>query len=183
MKTITIILFTLCICSAAFCAEEGHAAENPGIFSGTFADALWTVIAFVVLMIVLGKVAWKPILNGLNVREKHIQQQIEDAEKARMLAKKMLEESKEQGLQIIKEATDRAIRHEQELTEKARQEVLGIRRQASEDIEHARKAATDQLWKQAGDIVLTLGSQVLGRKIDDNDTQKMVQEALDKIKE
>jgi len=52
-------------------AEHGTAeaeGSEPGLFSGTVADSAWTVIAFVALLLVLSKVAWKPLLEALNAR-------------------------------------------------------------------------------------------------------------------
>jgi F-type H+-transporting ATPase subunit b len=182
MRLLTTILIILFTCTGAMAVEEQPAA-NQSIFNGSFADAIWTVIAFILLLIILSKFAWKPMLKGLKDREEHIRQQIEAAENARKLAEKMLDESKQHGLQIIKEATDRAVQHEQELTEKARQEVLAIRQQAREDIEHARATAEERLWEQAGEIMLSLGSEVLGHVITDKDNQQFVSNAVEKLKQ
>ena len=153
MKISATILIVLFLCAAAM-ASQGQAAEQEGgIFSGTFADALWTVVAFVILLVVLGKLAWKPLLEALQVRQKYIQEQIDTAESARKKAEKLLEDQKQQALQIITDATKQAQKETQEITEKARQEVLDIRSRAQEDIKHARIAATEQLWNEAGGII------------------------------
>ena len=78
-RVLTIGSIILFACSVALSSEGEAAATEQGIFGGSFADALWTVLAFVVLMLVLGKFAWKPVINGLKARESHIQQQIEAA--------------------------------------------------------------------------------------------------------
>jgi F-type H+-transporting ATPase subunit b len=171
------------VCSAASASEGGPAATEQNIFSGTFADALWTVAAFVLLVAVLGKFAWKPILSRLDAREKYIQEQIETAENARKKAEKLLEENKHQALQIIMDAARQAQKETQELTEKTRQDVLEIRRKAHEDIRHARTAASEQLWKEAGDIVQVLGSEVLGRTITQEDNRRLINEAVIKLRQ
>lgn len=90
-KCIAAMLFVLIIlCMPVFAAEGELAAERPGIFSGSIADAIWTVIAFVILVSVLGKLAWKPLLAGLKAREERIRQEIMNAENARHLADKAL---------------------------------------------------------------------------------------------
>jgi len=163
-------------------APEGEAAE-PSLFSGTFGDALWTVIAFVVLLIVLGKVAWRPLLNGLNARQGHIEQQLKSAEDSRVKAEHMLEDSKHQGLTVVREATEQAQRHQQQMAEKTREETLTIRRRAHEEIESARATAMDDLWKQTGDIVLHVGSEVLGRALTAQDNQRLIDEAVARIRQ
>jgi F-type H+-transporting ATPase subunit b len=170
-------------CSVVAASEGGQAATEQNIFSGTFADALWTVAAFVLLVAVLGKFAWKPILSRLDAREKYIQEQIETAENARKKAEKLLEENKHQALQIIMDAARQAQKETQELTEKTRQDVLEIRRKAHEDIRHARTAASEQLWKEAGDIVQVLGSEVLGRTITQEDNRRLINEAVIKLRQ
>jgi F-type H+-transporting ATPase subunit b len=164
---------------------EGEAAVSDGgnLFSGSFADSLWTVVAFVVLLLVLGKFAWKPLLNALIARQTHIEHQLRTAEDSRLRAEKMLEDYKQQGLNVIRQAAEQAQRHQQEMAEKTRQEVLAIRHRAQEEIESARLAAMDDLWKQAGDIVLRVGSEVLGRTLTGKDNQQLASEAVEKVRQ
>ena len=181
MRLLTTILITLLVCSNALASEDRTAESGQGIFSGSFADALWTVVAFVVLLAVLTKFAWKPMLNGLRAREAHIQQQIESAESARKKAEQMLDDYKLQGLQVVQKATDQAHQVEQELMERTRQEVLATKRKAQSDIEYARVAASQQLWQEAGDMLLTLGGEILGRTITHEDNLRLICEAINKL--
>jgi len=74
----------LCVGAAAFGADaQAEAAGELSPFSGGFGDALWTIIAFVVLLVVLRKLAWKPILAALNTRQENIEKQITDADETR----------------------------------------------------------------------------------------------------
>jgi F-type H+-transporting ATPase subunit b len=176
----SIILFA---CSVALSSEGKAAATEQGIFGGSFADALWTVIAFTVLMLVLGKFAWKPVINGLKARESHIQQQIEAAGAARKKAEKLLDDYKQQGLEIVQKATDHAQRLEQELMGKTRQEVLALERKARADIEYARVAASQRLWQEASDMLLNLSGEILGRVITHEDNRRLIYEAINKLGE
>jgi F-type H+-transporting ATPase subunit b len=180
-STTFLILFFLCSTVAA--ADGGQTATEQNIFSGTFADAFWTVVSFILLVVVLGRVAWKPVLKKLNARQKYIQEQIETAENARKSAEKLLEEHKQQALQIITEATKQAQKETQELTEKTRQEVLEIRRRAQKDIKYARIAASEQLWKEAGDMVEALGCEVLGRVVTLKDNRRLIDDAIGKLRQ
>lgn len=163
-------------------AVEGEAPDS-GLFSGTFGDAIWTVAAFVLLLIVLGKFAWKPLLNGLNARQGHIEHQLKSAEDARVKAEHMLDEYKEQGLAVVRQATEQAQRCQQQATEKAREETLVIRRRAREEIESAQAAALEDLWKQTGDIVLRVGSEVLGRTLTEQDHQRLIDDAVARVRQ
>jgi F-type H+-transporting ATPase subunit b len=182
---IVLILLPCGVALAGHGAESGGAAENSGrgLFSGTFGDSLWTVLAFVALLLVLGKFAWKPLLNSLIARQSHIESQLRTAEDSRLRAEKMLDDYKQQGLGILRQATEQAQRHQQEMAEKTRQEVLAIRHRAQEEIENARAAAVEDLWKQAGEIVLRVGSEVLGRTLTGTDNQQLANEAVEKVRQ
>jgi F-type H+-transporting ATPase subunit b len=164
-------------------AEEGaEAAGKSGLFSGTIADSAWTVAAFVTLVLVLTKVAWKPLLNGLKTRQGHIEQQIRSAEDSRQKAEKMLEDYRQQGQTVVRQATDEAQRHRQQTLEQAREEVLALRRRAHEEVESARTAAMEELWRQTGEIVLRVSSEVLARTLTPQDNQRLVDEAVAQVK-
>jgi F-type H+-transporting ATPase subunit b len=154
-----------------------------GIFSGSFADAIWTVAAFVVLLVVLGKFAWRPLLNALKDREQRIKQQLDAAENTRKQAEAMLDGYKQQGLHVIEKATEHAHQQEKALVEKATQEVIAMKRKANADIEYARLAASQQLWDQAGDMLLSISSEILGRAITHEDNQRLICEAIEKLLE
>lgn len=181
MKILKTLLLTLFICADAMAAEN-QAQGGGSIFSGSFAESLWTVIAFVVLVLVLGKFAWKPMLKALKDRQEHIKGQIEAAEHAHKQAEKMREEIEQRRLQILQDAADRAQKHEQESAETARKKASEMRQQATQDIERAHAAAEDRLWEQAGDIMLVLGKQVLGRTIADEDNQRLIHDAINELK-
>ncbi|OHB65950.1 MAG: ATP synthase F0 subunit B [Planctomycetes bacterium RBG_13_62_9] len=164
-------------------AAEGQGEEGaPGLFNGTFADSLWTVVAFGFLFLVLSKVAWKPLLNGLNARQSHIENQLKSAEDSRQRAEHMLTDYKEQGHTLVHQATQEAQRHRQQSLEETREEVLALRKRAHEEIESARAAAIEDLWQQTGDLVLRVGSQVLGRTLTAKDNERLIDEALSQVR-
>ena len=189
MRTLAIILITLCLCAEALpsetapvsSVEDRNGGTERGIFSGSFADAVWTVAAFVVLLVVLGRIAWRPMLNGLKAREEHIQQQLDTAENRRKEAEKMLDDYKQEGLQIVEKATEQAHQQEKALIKKTRQEVMTMKRSAQTDIEYAQLAASQQLWEQAGDMLLSISSEILGRTITHEDNQRLICEAIEKL--
>jgi len=181
LRISTIVLAVFLVSASAWAAETDQTGGQ-GLFSGSFADALWTVVAFAVLVIVLGKVAWKPMVEKLNAREQHIQRQIDAANDARQQAERLLDEYKQQGVKIITEATDQAQQRQEELLERAIQEVLAIKQKAQGDIEYARVAALEQLWAEAADMVSVLSREVLGRTVTPEDTRRLTQDAIEQIK-
>jgi len=160
---------------------EGEAAE-PGLFNGTFGDSLWTVIAFAALVIVLGKFAWKPLLHGLNARQSHIEEQLKAADDSRVKAEHMLDDYKQKGMALVSHATEQAQLYQRQMEEKARDEALNIRRRAHEEIESARAAALADVWNYTGDVVLKVSGEVLGRAITEQDNQRLIDEAVARIR-
>jgi F-type H+-transporting ATPase subunit b len=184
-----VLMLVAVLCTAAMASEGEGAASGQDIFSGSLADSIWTVIAFCFLVLVVGKLAWKPLLAGLKDREDRIRLEIQAAENARKQAEKTLaeynsrvEQLEQKARQMTEEAAREAHRLGQEIAEKARQEAMAIKQKAQGDIDAAHAAAKDRLWEETGDIVLALSSRILSRTITDDDNQRLVREAVEKLK-
>jgi len=182
-KKITAGLTTILFAAAmAFGSEEAGVSEPQSIFDGSLGDAIWTVVAFLVLLIVLTKVAWKPLLKALQTREDTIRQQLAAAENARLKAEKLFNEYKTQGIELIEKATSRAIQTEKDSIEKAGKEAMIMKERAIAEINAAKNAASQQLWQQVGDMVLSLSQEVLGRSITTDDNKRLISEATAKLR-
>ncbi len=159
------------------------AVGQPSLFSGTIADSAWTVAAFVTLVLVLTKVAWKPLLNGLNARQGHIEQQLRTAEDSRQKAEKMLEDYRQQGQTVVRQATERgpaappADPRNRPAKKSWRCGAAPMRRS---------KARGRPPWKSCGGrrarSFLRVGSEVLGRTLTPQDNQRLVDEAVTQVK-
>lgn len=181
-KKITAGLTILFAAAVAFGSEESGQSGQQGIFDGSMADAIWTVTAFLVLLIVLTKIAWKPLLKALQTREDTIKQQLAAAENARLKAEKLLNDYKTQGIELIEKATSRAIQAEKDSIEKAGKEAMIMKERAIAEINAAKNAASQQLWQQVGDMVLALGQEVIGRSITTADNKRLISEATEKLR-
>jgi len=182
-KTMVIVLLLVFLTSVSVMAvETEQQVEQKGIFNGTFADSLWTVIAFLVLLAVLGKLAWKPLLNSLQARQDYIKQQLESAETARKNAEALLDQYKQQGVEIVNKLTAQAQLLEKEMISKAGNEVAQMKRRASADIEYARIAASQQMWQEAEDMLLALSGEIVGRSITHEDNLRLLYESIEKLR-
>ncbi len=176
-----IILIIISVVACAVGSENETSSGQEGIFNGTFADALWAIISFVVLLLVLGKVAWKPLLKNLKAREEHIKHQLFQAENAQIKAEKLLDDYKRQSQEIIEKAAHHATQAEKEIIEKAGKEAMAIKERAISEISHAKDAASEQLWQQTADLLLMLNGQILGRSVTDEDNKRLIDEAISKL--
>ena len=167
--------------------EGGSMLDN---LFGKPGEYVWTLLWFIILMFVLRKFAWKPMLAGLTSRTEHIEKQIDDAEKTHVEAKKLLEEygakvadAERQGRNIISARTKEAEKQAKEVHQKTQIELEEKKVRAEADIQRERVEAEDELWDQAGDIVRQLGKEVFGKTLDGDDNQKLIDEAIARLKE
>jgi F-type H+-transporting ATPase subunit b len=169
-------------------AAEGEA--RPNVFEGYFGESIWTLVWFFVLLVVLWRFAWKPILAGLISRQEHIERQIAEAEKTRTEAKKVLTEyhgklsdADRQGREIIAARVKDAEKQALDVEHTKRKEIEQLKQRAEADLERERLEAEDSLWQQAGEIVRQLGAEVFSKRLDAEDDQKLINEAIAKLRE
>src|SRR4028119_282680 len=144
LKAATAAIFaiaTLVLTAApALAAEEGHGraganANTP--FAGDIGNALWTVVIFVLVLVVLGKYAWGPILSNLQARETFIVDSLEKAKKDRDAAEARLREYEERLASARAEASA--------IVDEGRRDADVVKRRIEED---ARKEA-DRMIERA----------------------------------
>lgn len=147
--------------------------------------SLFTIFAFVLFLWVLGKLAWKPMIEGLDKRESGIRKAIEDAEENRrkseaLLAdyQKKLRETEQTVQAMVAEARRDAERTGKDLIASAQKEVDQIRIRAREEIRQAKDTALAEVFSQVNSQVILAAEQVLGRALADADQDRLVSEAL-----
>jgi F-type H+-transporting ATPase subunit b len=172
---------------ASEAAAEGE--TTPSVFEGYFGESIWALVWFFALLAVLWKFAWKPLLAGLVLRQEHIERQLTDAEKTRAEAKKVLEDyhaklsdADRQGRDIISSRVKEAEKQAHEVEVVKRQEIEQIKERAELDLQRQELEAQEALWQQAGEIVRQLGSEVFGRSLTEQDNQKLIDEAIAKLR-
>jgi F-type H+-transporting ATPase subunit b len=182
LKTTVVVLLVLSAGACALASGGEAATEEQGIFSGTFADSLWTLIAFVLLLVILTKVAWKPLVKQLQARQDYIKQQIDAADTSRKNAEALLDQYKQQGIEIVNKLTAQAQLLEKEMVSKAGDEVAQMKRRAQADIEYARISASQRMWQEAEDMLLALSGEIVGRAVTHEDNLRLLYESIEKLK-
>jgi F-type H+-transporting ATPase subunit b len=181
-KTTVVVLLALSISVCALASGGEAAAEEQSIFSGTFADSLWTLVAFLLLLLILSKVAWKPLVGQLQARQDYIKQQIDAADTSRKNAELLLDQYKQQGIEIVNKLTAQAQLLEKEMIGKAGSEIAQMKRRAQSDIEYARISASQQMWQEAEDMLLALSGEIVGRAVTHEDNLRLLYESIEKLK-
>lgn len=192
IRGIMAVLWLMLLLTLPVLASEEVVSEENGstsVFEGYYGEAIWTLIWFFVLLAVLWKFAWKPLLAGLTGRQEYIEKQITDAEKTRGEAKKVLNEyhakladAERQGRDIISMRVKDAEKQAKEVAGENQREIEQMKARADVELERDRIEAEEQLWKQAGDIVRKLGEEVFGKTLDEKDNQKLIDEAIARLR-
>ena len=151
---------------------------NPGLI-------LWTILTFVIVLVILQRTAWKPLLTALKEREDSIRTSLHDAEEARHQAQKLLDENRkllasaeEQSQRIIKEGRDMAERLKAEILEKANASSQQMVVQAREEIQREKESALTQLRSEVADLAITAAGKILDANLDPAKQRAIVDAAI-----
>lgn len=160
----------------------GH-SEGPISFQADL--ALWSLISFLIFLFLLKKIAWGPMIEGLDKRESNIRGALEDAQKARDQAAKLLSdhEAKMANVQkevdeIIAEARRDAEHTATSIKEKAEAEAESTRNRVLGEIDRAKDQAIAELANRERDLVASATESVLGRALTDDDRGRLIDDAL-----
>ena len=140
---------------------------------------IWTTLVFVILLFVLAKFAFKPIVSALKDREKSINDALASADKAKeemaQLAtsnEQLLAKAKEERDTLIKEAQETAKQIVAESKSKAQEEGEAMILKAKNAIEGERKVAVEDMKAQAVSLSLEIAEKVLRRELEDKQAQE-----------
>jgi F-type H+-transporting ATPase subunit b len=145
------------------------------------AELIWGAICFVIVALVLTRVAFPKIREVIEQREKTIQDALETAESSKEEAQHQLDEYKQQlaearseSNRIIEEARQSAEAVRKELTAKAEKDAEAIVARASEQIEAERNRTVQELQGSISDLTIELAEKVVGRSLDTQVQREMV---------
>lgn len=144
-----------------------------------FGLIIWTLLAFIIVLLILKKFAWKPILNALKEREMSIADSLATAEKvkAEMAQLKseneaLLAKAREERAQLLKEARETKDRIISEAKEQAKIEANKIVVDAQAAIQQQKMAALTDVKNQVGTLVIEVAEKVLRRELGNKSEQE-----------
>jgi len=135
----------------------------------------WGGLVFIILLVLLGKFAWKPMLTSVNEREKSIKESIELAEKtkAEMVALKSQNEDK-----MIKDATETAKKLIEESREEGKAQQAKIVAEAQKIINIEKAAAISELKTQVASLSLEIAEKIIKGELASDDKQKALAQQI-----
>jgi F-type H+-transporting ATPase subunit b len=164
-------------------AEGGHGTPNALSFPVDL--GLFTLVIFLGLLAVLTKFAWKPIMEGLDAREKSISDSIESAAKAKEEADSKLKQyedklakAHDEAAAVLAEARQDAVSAKERILAEANEEAVRTRDRAMADIETAKSAAIQELAETSANSAVDLAGSIVGRSLKKDDHAKLIEESL-----
>lgn len=151
----------------------------------SFGLFFWQIAILVVLILLLKKFAWGPILNSLNSREEGIKDALESAEKARAEMQnlkadneKLLHEARAERDAILKEARELKEKMISEASEEAQKKADKIVAQAKESIEQEKHSAMNELKNQVANLSIEIAEKVVRKELSDKKEQHQMIEKM-----
>jgi F-type H+-transporting ATPase subunit b len=182
------IAFLALLASALPAAAQEHEAVALSPFAGDLGNAIWTLVIFVIVVVLLGKFAWGPVLGLLKQREEFIRTSLSDAKRDRDEAEAKLKEyaaklqsAQAEAMKIIEETRRDAERLREELRARAKAEADTLVANAGRQIQLETTRALQQIRNEAVDLSVAIASKLLQRNISKADNEKLIDEALRQI--
>jgi F-type H+-transporting ATPase subunit b len=148
----------------------------------------WTIVSFIILVVILGKFAWKPILQALHEREQKIRSALEQADKARSEAAELLKQN-EKNMARAEEEYQKMMREAKSLAEKTKEDIVGKARlqaeqelkRASDEIQRNLEAAKQRLRSEVADLAIKAAEKILDETLDAQRHKKIVDSFLGQL--
>ena len=167
-------------------ASEGGAAVSP--FAGNFGNALWTLVIFILVVLLLGKYAWGPILNALRRREEFIRTSLSQAQKDRQSAEAKLEEyaaqlksAKTDAEAVVEQARRDAEIARLKIREEAQNEADALIERAKSEIDLARTTAIKDVYEVGAQLATNAAAKILGREVDAREHERLIAESIEEL--
>jgi F-type H+-transporting ATPase subunit b len=185
MRPIFLGILTSMLAALPAVAQEAHAAEPPKLLSPNTGLMFWTLVIFVVLMVVLTRFAFPKITAAVEAREQALEDAIAAAkrdrdEAAALLAehRQLVEQAQSDAQRLIVEGRAAGDQVRAEIIEQARQEQTQMLERARQEIEGERDRAIAQLRKEAVDLAVLGASKVIEKNLDDATNRRLVDSFL-----
>jgi len=150
--------------------------------------AIWTIVTFLVLLWLLAKFAWRPILRVLEARQETIRKSLDDAQQARRdleevnrQSARILKDAHAQAESILNKSRAEADQFREEMKQKARADAETIIRETRGQIETETARALRQIRGEVVDLSVAIASKLIQRNFTKEDNSQLIEETLKQI--
>jgi ATP synthase, F0 subunit b len=146
------------------------------------------MVVFVLFVLLLKKLAWKPLIGALNQREESILNAIENAEKLNKEAEQLIEQNKKnladanaQSMKIINESKDAANKVREDLIQKANEDARKILDNAKMEIEKQKESALSEMKDKISEIAVQAAEKIISENLDAKKQRELIGDFLSKV--
>lgn len=150
--------------------------------SGTI---FWTLVTFAVLLFVLRRMAWKPLVDALDERENRIREALNKADEAQKNANKaladnqaMLDKARQEAQELIVKGKKTADSMRDELIRNARSEADTLLERAKKEITLERAKAVDEIKKLAVELSMASTQKIIGKALSSKEHEELIRQSL-----
>ena len=155
---------------------------NPGL-------VIWTLVTFLIVVLILKKFAWSPILDALDERAETIHKDINQAKDLKTEAEVLFKKHKDQmdaavdeANKIVNEAKSDASNLKSKMLNDVQLEIKNLKDQASKDIELAKAQAILELRNETVEMSVNIAGQILQKQLKKDDFKAFAESEIDKLK-
>lgn len=148
----------------------------------------WTAVSFLILVFLLGKFGFKPLVEVLESRERKIRESLEGAENARLEAEKLLKEyeaklaeARAEAQKFISEGKELGEKIRADIVQKSDEEAKRIIAKAEEQINRDVEQAIKELRAEVANITVDLASKVIEQELDKNAHEQLIEKYLSEV--
>ena len=179
----------------SFAANSGHADEHSGGWLDKWLtiDAgllYWTILTFIVLLIILRWKAWGPLMNALDARAEQIAESLTKAEKVTADAEQQAEKNEEvlnlarkEAQDIVSQAREAGEKLKHKLESDGKEQYDNMLEKAKEQIGNEKHKALNEIKNTVVDIALQASEKVIKRNLNNEDNKKMIEDTVDEFKQ
>lgn len=146
------------------------------------------MLSFLVLVFILGKFAWKPLMNVMEKRRQFIEDSLAHAEKERQEAERIRQEyqaemrkARQEAQEIIDKATKISEERAAEIMAEARKETEKMKEAALADIERERARAVAEIKAQVADMSIAVAEKILQQKLDMKGQEALIDQFIQEV--
>lgn len=186
---IVVGVLTLTLAPALAWAAE-HGQDEPSLFAGDLVVAICTLVIFGLVLVVLTKFAWAPMIRALQNRETFIRESLASAKRDRQAAEARLAEyekklagARDEAIGLVDEGRRDAEGVRRRIEDEARRSAEAMVERARRDIGVARDTALRELHEQSTHLAMSMARAVLKRQLSPEDHQRLLHDALAELRE
>ncbi|WP_010648359.1 F0F1 ATP synthase subunit B [Oceanobacillus massiliensis] len=153
-------------------------------------DMLVQLICFLILLALLKKFAWGPLMSKMQEREEYVAGEIESAEKSRLEAEQASKEAaaqlnqvKQEAQKLIEDAKTAGIKQEQDIIDSAKKEADRIIQAAQADIQSEKERAIQALQDKVASLSVLIASKVIEKEISAQDQEQLINDYIKEVGE